>query len=134
LDVVADLVAGFVGSPAVQRELVGGGAVAAAGADLLAVSVEAVLEGVGFHRHLDWHFAIAHAFASFESLNYDSIVSLAEIKSAVRELPPSELAKLAAFIADEYNAAWDKQMDEDSASGKLSRFCESKLLPSFAAS
>jgi len=46
-------------------------------------------------------------------------VSLAEIKSAVRDLPPKELAELAAFIAEQDNIAWDKQMDEDSASGKL---------------
>jgi hypothetical protein len=37
----------------------------------------------------------------------------------VRELSPKELAELAAFIAEQDNAAWDKQIDEDSASGKL---------------
>lgn len=47
------------------------------------------------------------------------VVSLAELKSAVRDLPPQELAELAAFIAEQDNAAWDKQMDEDSAAGKL---------------
>ncbi|MFN2476311.1 MAG: hypothetical protein ABR526_08230 [Chthoniobacterales bacterium] len=46
-------------------------------------------------------------------------MSLAELKNAVRELPPNELAELAAFVAEQDNAAWDKQMDEDSVSGKL---------------
>jgi hypothetical protein len=46
-------------------------------------------------------------------------VSLAEIKDAVRDLSPKELAELAAFIAKQDNAAWDEQMEEDAASGKL---------------
>jgi hypothetical protein len=46
-------------------------------------------------------------------------VSLTEIKSAVRKLPPAELAELAAFISEQDNAAWDKQMEQDAASGKL---------------
>ena len=46
-------------------------------------------------------------------------MSLAEIKSAVRELSPKELAELAAFISKENNAAWDAQMEEDASSGKL---------------
>jgi hypothetical protein len=46
-------------------------------------------------------------------------VSLTEIKSAVRELPPAELAELAAFISEQDNAAWDKQKEQDAASGKL---------------
>jgi hypothetical protein len=46
-------------------------------------------------------------------------MSLAEIKSAVRELSPKELAELAKFIAEQDNAAWDRQMDADAASGKL---------------
>jgi hypothetical protein len=46
-------------------------------------------------------------------------VSLAEIKSAVRELSPKELAELAAFIVDQDNIAWDKQMDTNAEAGKL---------------
>jgi hypothetical protein len=46
-------------------------------------------------------------------------MSLAEIKNAVCELSPKELAELAAFISKQDNAAWDKQMKEDAASGKL---------------
>lgn len=46
-------------------------------------------------------------------------MSLAEIKSAVRELSPKELAELAAFISAQDNAAWEKQMEQDAATGKL---------------
>ncbi|HEV2839920.1 MAG TPA: hypothetical protein VGW39_01220 [Chthoniobacterales bacterium] len=46
-------------------------------------------------------------------------MSLTEIKDAVRELTPKELAELAAFISRQDHAAWDKQMEEDAASGKL---------------
>lgn len=46
-------------------------------------------------------------------------MSLAEIKNAVRQLSPKELADLAAFILKQDNAAWDRQMEEDAASGRL---------------
>ena len=46
-------------------------------------------------------------------------MSLAEIKSAVRELSPKELAELAAFILKQDNAAWTRQIDDDAAGGKL---------------
>lgn len=46
-------------------------------------------------------------------------MSLAEIKSAVRELSPKELAELAAFVSEQNNAAWDEQIEQDAASGKL---------------
>jgi hypothetical protein len=46
-------------------------------------------------------------------------MSLTEIKSAVRQLPPKDLAELAAFILEQDNAAWDKQIEQDAASGKL---------------
>jgi hypothetical protein len=46
-------------------------------------------------------------------------MSLSEIKTAVRELSPKELAELAAFIAKQDNAAWDKQMEADANGGKL---------------
>ena len=45
-------------------------------------------------------------------------MSLTEIKSAVRQLSPKELAK-ATFTLERDNAAWDKQIEEDAASGKL---------------
>ena len=46
-------------------------------------------------------------------------MSLAEIKSAVRELSPKELAELTAFISEQDNAVWREQMEQDAASGKL---------------
>jgi hypothetical protein len=46
-------------------------------------------------------------------------MSLAEIKSAVDELSIKELAELAAFIRERDNAAWDQQIEEDAAAGKL---------------
>jgi len=38
-------------------------------------------------------------------------MSLTEIKSAVRQLPPKELAELAAFVSEQDNAARDKQIE-----------------------
>ena len=46
-------------------------------------------------------------------------MSLTEIKSAVRELPPKELAELARFILEQDSAARTRQMQEDAARGKL---------------
>lgn len=51
-------------------------------------------------------------------------MSLAELKDAVQELPPNELAELAAFIAEHDNAEWDKQIEKDAASGKLDSLFE----------
>lgn len=44
-------------------------------------------------------------------------MSLAEIKSAVAELSPEDLAELAEFILEQ--DAWDAQMEKDAAEGKL---------------
>jgi len=46
-------------------------------------------------------------------------MSLAEIKTAVRELSPKELAELTAFIVKEDNAAWNAQMGSDATAGRL---------------
>jgi hypothetical protein len=46
-------------------------------------------------------------------------MSLTEIKSAVRELSPKELAELTVFISEQDNAVWCEQMERDAASGKL---------------
>lgn len=46
-------------------------------------------------------------------------MSLAEIKSAVDRLSPKELAELIAFLRERDSAAWDRQIEEDAASGKL---------------
>jgi hypothetical protein len=46
-------------------------------------------------------------------------MSLAEIESAVRELSPKDFAELAKFVAEQDNAAWTKQIDEEAVAGKL---------------
>lgn len=47
-------------------------------------------------------------------------MSLIEIKTAVDELSPTELAELALFIRERENIAWDRQIDADfSEDGRL---------------
>lgn len=46
-------------------------------------------------------------------------MSLAEIKQAVTKLRPEEVTALTAFLVELDNAAWDKQIEADAASGKL---------------
>lgn len=49
-------------------------------------------------------------------------MSLAELKSAVEELSPDELAELAAFVRRREEAAWDIQIDSDfSEGGRLAK-------------
>jgi hypothetical protein len=50
---------------------------------------------------------------------YIYTMSLAELKSAVRQLSPKELAELTAFISEQDNAVWSEQIEQDAASGKL---------------
>ncbi len=52
-------------------------------------------------------------------------MSLAEIKTAVDQLSPKELAELAAFIRERDNAPWDREIDKDFAeTGRLRRVME----------
>jgi hypothetical protein len=52
-------------------------------------------------------------------------MSLAEIKKAVTELSPEELAELAAFVQERESGAWDRQIDGDFAEGgRLRRVLE----------
>ena len=44
-------------------------------------------------------------------------MSVAEIKKAIDELTPVELAEVSAFLAERDAATWDKQIDEDFAAG-----------------
>jgi hypothetical protein len=41
------------------------------------------------------------------------------LEAAVQALPPSELAEFRRWFAEFDSAAWDRQIDADSASGKL---------------
>ncbi len=42
-----------------------------------------------------------------------------EIEQEIQELPPSSVTKLSVWLAELDARNWDKQMEEDSASGKL---------------
>ena len=44
-------------------------------------------------------------------------MSLSEIEKAVDELPPKELAKLAAYVARRDKLAWDRELEEDFSPG-----------------
>ena len=44
-------------------------------------------------------------------------MSLTEIEKAVDELSPTELTKLAAYIANRDRLAWDKEIEDDSSAG-----------------
>ena len=44
-------------------------------------------------------------------------MSLAEIKDAVTELTPQELAELAAFIQAQDSLAWDREIEKDFSPG-----------------
>ena len=51
-------------------------------------------------------------------------MSLTELVQAAKELPPQELTALTARLVQMDNVAWDRQLEEDSASGKLDRLFE----------
>ena len=44
-------------------------------------------------------------------------MSLSEIEKAVDELPPNELAKLAAYVARRDKLAWDRELEKDFSPG-----------------
>ena len=46
-------------------------------------------------------------------------MGLPEIKSAVDALSPDELAELARYVRERDSAAWDVQMEQDTATDKL---------------
>lgn len=48
-----------------------------------------------------------------------AMITVEEIERAVEELPPSDVARLAAWLAEYDAKVWDKQMEEDSAAGRL---------------
>jgi hypothetical protein len=49
------------------------------------------------------------------------------IEKAVEALPPSELAEFRRWFAEFDSAAWDKQIEQDAASGKLDRLAAEAL-------
>ena len=48
-----------------------------------------------------------------------SMGNIKSIERAVESLPPSELAEFRRWFAEFDAAAWDKQIEQDAASGKL---------------
>lgn len=46
-------------------------------------------------------------------------MSFAELEQAVRKLEPEELTAFTALVVKLDNEAWDKQIEQDAASGKL---------------
>ena len=54
-------------------------------------------------------------------------MSLAEIEQAIKQLQPHELAAVASLVLKLDNEAWDRQIENDAASGKLdSLFAEAE--------
>ena len=50
-----------------------------------------------------------------------------QIESRIKNLSPEELAKLRAWFAEFDAQAWDRQIEADSAAGKLDRLIEDSL-------
>ena len=50
-----------------------------------------------------------------------------QIESRIKNLSPEELAKLRAWFAEFDAQTWDRQIDADSAAGKLDRFIEDSI-------
>ncbi len=51
-------------------------------------------------------------------------MSLAEIKQAIDQLRPEERTALTAFLVRQDNVAWDRQLENDTATGKLDSLFE----------
>ena len=49
------------------------------------------------------------------------------LENAVKSLPPGELAEFRRWFAEFDNAAWDKQIEQDAASGKLDQLAAEAL-------
>lgn len=53
--------------------------------------------------------------------------NIQSIEKAVEALPPSELAEFRRWFAEFDSAAWDKQIEQDAASGKLDQLAAEAL-------
>jgi hypothetical protein len=49
------------------------------------------------------------------------------IERAIQALPPTELAELRRWFAEFDSASWDKQIEQDAASGKLDQLAAEAL-------
>jgi predicted esterase len=52
-------------------------------------------------------------------------MSVAEIEAAITKLPPQDVEKLAVWLADYRNRAWDEQIAQDLDAGRLDAFLAS---------
>jgi hypothetical protein len=46
-------------------------------------------------------------------------MTVAEIESAIVQLPPKDLAELAAWLREYHQEVWDKQIENDLEAGRL---------------
>ena len=53
--------------------------------------------------------------------------SVEEIQAEIAKLTPSEVRRVAKWLAEYEAEIWDKQIEEDAAAGKLDRFIEEAL-------
>lgn len=51
-------------------------------------------------------------------------MSVTEIESAIAQLPPKEFSELMSWLQKYQEKAWDKQIEEDLASGRLDTLVE----------
>ena len=52
------------------------------------------------------------------------MTSLAEIKEAIQNLPPTEFAEIVRWLEDVQEDEWDRQFEADAAAGRLNFFKE----------
>ena len=52
------------------------------------------------------------------------MTSLAEIKEAIQNLPPTEFAEIARWFQDVQEDQWDRQIEADAIAGRLDLFKE----------
>ncbi len=52
------------------------------------------------------------------------MTSLAEIKEAIQNLPPTEFAEIARWLQDVQEDQWDRQIEADAIAGRLDFFKE----------
>ena len=52
------------------------------------------------------------------------MTSLAEIKEAIQNLPPTEFAEIVRWLEDVQEDEWDRQIEADAAAGRLNYFKE----------
>jgi hypothetical protein len=67
-------------------------------------------------------------FAPRSNKGYDIVMSTVdEIKDALQQLPPEELAAFRSWFAEFDAGLWDRQFEEDVAAGRLDRLAEEAI-------